>query len=214
MPNYYILKDDRHLIPKQDRKRKKKILIEMRRLVSSGSFSLLSSNIETYQSSLKGVVARRYDDELSEISYLFGVALLKTGHKNEEVSSHFKDAIQLNRRNTQALQALRELDAKFSEHSLLYRVEVEGRTDTLANPRTPEVLPFLSTYEVIADTLEEVKSMILQYDGWRIGNTVEITKYSILREAPRELKGVCFLPGFIFYSDEEIKNEDAQDRIS
>ncbi len=98
---------------------------------------------------------------LSEIFAYIAKAAYQLDHPEEEVQSYLDLSLDLDRSNEMALWLIREQHISFSDHAKVYFLEVVGK---IADPQAVHK-EFQTSYQVVADSVEEALGYIRQFEG-------------------------------------------------
>jgi hypothetical protein len=136
------------------------------------------------------------DDEMSELYSIIASANWKLLGEGDTSLNYLFEALRFNRGNNRAIELLREINGLRSDSAQLFSVGIEGKAE-----RDGDVLPYVTSYEIIADDLAEARTFIVQFDFHKSGPDFKIDEAEILRAARGELKGICSCIGLIFYDE-------------
>ena len=138
----------------------------------------------------------------SRIHAHYALAIWKGSANREMALEESWQAIALDKTNERAMCLIREIENSRSDKAILYHLLVEGR---LNDPVNSEEAPqgFFSTYQVVADDLDEALELASRFEPEDIRSTLRISESKVLKHQTDEPKGVYFCSGYCLFPIEE-----------
>jgi hypothetical protein len=135
-------------------------------------------------------------------SYLYSShaeTLWKTGDSENALIYAWK-AIELNKKQEKASWLIREIEGKFSKESKYFRIMIQGIwPQPIEGDRDKP--GFYTSYDVIADTLEEAMAYIKRFEPRDTHHTLKVEENEILGKYPRSPQGVYDVCGYLFFTE-------------
>ena len=161
------------------------------------------SETERYQEILATSATRI--DELPEIEdegaaviyakvlYYIAYASWKTGGEKDWILEHLWTCIDYDRSNAHALWLLREVRGEYSKDAKHFKLLVQGLFVSEEDDEDEEIggEPFFTSYEVVADSLDEAYDMILEFEPEDVDmDSLEIVQFEEAPADPESPKGI------------------------
>ncbi len=151
----------------------------------------------------KGLVKKTTQDEADPMELARAFAALGTaeweGRKDAESAlSRAWKAIHLYKLQSDARFLIREIEAKRSQKSKYFRMDIEG---TWPEPFEDEskIHGFFTSYDVVADTKKEALEFIKRFEPEEVRDSLKIDYSKVLESSSDDPKGVYHAAGYRFF---------------
>lgn len=143
----------------------------------------------------------RYTIELAGLLTELGNALLESRGDPHAARACYLQALRYVKHFQYALVMLRQLYEEQSPDARHFRVIARGRwPQPLEEGEAPP--EFLSTFEAVADTVEEALSQFSELEPHEVQPTLKIEEFEDCGPSPDDLKGVYWRTGYMFFKEE------------
>lgn len=100
------------------------------------------------------------------------------------------------------LALIRDIDATYSKTANYYRLLVHG-VIPITSLRYREVKGFYTTYDVVADNVDEGLKFIREFEDDDVKGNLFVDEEKLLEQRPNDPKGVYWRTGYSFYEKED-----------
>jgi len=150
----------------------------------------------------KSILEKNWDTDIlhEEIAYFYAShaeTLINIEKSNDAITFLWK-SIELDKNQKKAQWLIREIENRYSENSKYFRILIEG---TWSAPFEGEksVPGFFTSYDVVADSLEDALNYIKKFEPAEISNSLKISKFEEFENDPENPQGVYKSNGYAFF---------------
>ena len=136
------------------------------------------------------------------VAAALGSLRLMSGEVKELVRNWAIDSTKNHVRSRMLLALIRDIDAKYSKTANYYRLLIHGIIP-ITSPRYREAKGFFTTYDVVADNVDEGLQFIREFENDDVKGNLFIDEEEILEQRPNDPKGVYRRNGYSFYERED-----------
>ncbi len=140
-----------------------------------------------------------YNQAVSDLYTSYAETLFKTGNSKEALEYLWK-AIELHKNNGRASWLIREIEGRFSENSKYFRILIEGVWHQPFEGES-ENPGFYTSYDVVADTLDDALDLIKRFEPTDIEHSLKIDEHEILENIPENPQGIYSTSGYSFFTE-------------
>lgn len=140
-----------------------------------------------------------------------GEAYLRGRRDQQRAAELAMSALARDRSSRGALALLRDVDSRFSQRAMYYRLLIEGDWPRSTCDRAPDEHGFFVTYDVVADSIDEALTFVARLEPQHVRATLRLSESEALEPRPTEPKGVYRRTGYhSFRRDADDDGDDSQ----
>lgn len=144
----------------------------------------------------------KHSEMQDRIAAALGSLRLMSGEVKEVVRKWAIDSTKNHPRSRMLLALIRDIDAKYSETANYYRLLIHGIIP-ITSPRYREAKGFYTTYDVVADNVNEGLQFIREFEHDDVKGNLFVDEEEILEQRPNDPKGVYRRNAYSFYEKED-----------
>lgn len=127
---------------------------------------------------------------------------LTSGEKRDAVRKWAIDSAKIYACSDMLLALIRDIDAKYSKTASYYRLLIHGIIP-ITSPRYHEAKRFYTTYDVVADNVDEGLRFIRDFEEDNVKGNLFVDEETVLEQRSSDPKGVYWRSGYSFYEKED-----------